>query len=505
MSRLRKLALNTFSNMSITAISALVNLAIIPVFISSYGKELYGVYLLAMGFTGILFSFDLGTSRGLSRFAAEFSANKDVARFSKAVTINCVLLLVFGIISAFLLIGMADILPIMFKVAPQLHHESTQIFRLIGVLIFFSWLSKLPVGILEGFQAYYIKNMFEGISILTNIVLAILIIRHNLAFLTYIKVTIVVKLLVDLLGAYYIYSKRLIEGVKLDIRALHFADVKSEFAKYSLSLFLLQMASMLMFQADKIIIGSLLSVSSVTLYHVISRPMYLLRTLNNIIFSALSPVIAKEHEKGDQAFIKCIIYSISKVHFLVIVPLALLFMFYMKVLFHYWLPAEYIQYTFYASLFCAVYLVTPLFGAIYTALVSIGKMKELVKFNILASVCNALITIPLVMYFGVAGAVIATILQYYVSAAYYCRLGVRLLDLSLVDFFKYAFNKNVILIIVMIAVNAILANKLDMIFMANIIMVLTLNIVIIFMIAYLVILTADERSQLVQAVKIKLG
>ena len=503
MSRLRSLALNTFSNISITVVSALVNLAIIPVFIGAYGKELYGVYLLAMGFTGILFSFDLGTSRGLTRFAAEFSANRNSERFSKAVSINFVLLLIFGSVSAGILIGMSEVLPVMFDVNAELRDQSAQIFKLIGFLIFFTWLSKLPAGILEGFQCYYIKNMFEALSITVNVILALLIIKTDLSLLTYIKVTIATKFVVDMLGAYYIFSRKLISGVRLDLKSLHLDDVKSEFAKYSLSLFILQMASMLMFQADKIIVGSLLSVSSVTVYHVISRPMYLLRTVNNIILSAICPVISKENERGDQVFVKKLIFTVSKVHFLVLVPVTLLLMVHMKVLFYYWLPTEYISYTSWAALFCSVYLVTPLFGAIYTALVSVGKMKELVKFNISASIFNCICSVVLVMQFGVPGAVLATIFQFLISAVYYSQLGVRLLQFNFTEFLSYSFSRNLVLLLVLLFSNILLSTQLNMLVLWNIIIGIVVNIALYALITCTVVLSHDEKQQILRTVRVR--
>jgi len=363
-----------------------LNLLATPILIDNFGIDGYGAFVFLSIFStyGALSFFDLGMVGALMNYFARFHADNDRRRLQDSLTVSLVFYGLLGIVIALAVFASGD-----FIIGRLLDDKSAlsrsfalQAMIYIAVNIFLQFLTLPFSAILQGMRQYIIT---KSISAIMNVLRYILIIaaaiwygRIDVAFFIIAGLTLV-RLAVFL----YIFGFRLPEFRRL-IGLAHN-------------------------QIDKLLIWLYLTVSSMTVYDVVSRPANLLRLVMTILNSAVIPEVARRHHLGEIDAIAKLYINMVRYAYLIILPFLIVLFTYMSDLLGLWVGEQFTDSAPLAMILLAVHLVLPIPSVASTVVVGLEKVRQTIWIPITSTVINIVFSLVLLKFLGLAGLLIGTL------------------------------------------------------------------------------------------------
>lgn len=417
-----------------------LNLLATPILITYFGVDGYGAFVFLSIFSthGALSFFDLGMEGALMNYVARFHADNDRRRLQDSLTVSLVFYGLLGIVIALAVFASGD-----FIVGRMLDDKSAlsrsfalQAMIYIAVNIFLQFLTLPFSAILQGMRRYIIT---KSISAIMNVLRYLLIIataiwygRIDVAFFIIAGLTLV-RLAVFL----YIFAFRLPEFRPLQI---HFnPGLLRTLFRYSSVLFINRLIGLVHNQIDKLLIWLYLTVSSMTVYDVVSRPANLLRLVMTILNSAVIPEVARRHHLGEIDAIAKLYINMVRYAYLAILPFLAVLFTYMSDLLGLWVGEQFTDSASLALILLAVHLVLPIPSIASTVVVGLEKVRQTIWIPITSTVINIVLSLVLLKLMGLAGLLIGTlcadtfgVIPYTAAMKRFLRLNLRQLVRPLV-------------------------------------------------------------------------
>jgi O-antigen/teichoic acid export membrane protein len=270
---------------------------------------------------------------------------------------------------------------------------------------------------------------------------------HGLNFTSFVSLMILARLVPSALNVYFIIKYRLLVGISFR-DDISWDMVKPEFLRYSGNMFLLQMIALFAFQADKFVIGFILAASSVTIYAVVTKPMFIIRMVVNQSLIALGPFFAREEHSGNEALVNRMISSGGVVLSVVVFPLVALLCLFNKPFLHLWIGEPYSHYAYWGALGSICFV----FGTMYAFFVrylTYTKQVAIVRnVNIWTTLLNFVVSVVGTYLWGIGGVIVGSLVQAMVQVPIYTRLAMRMRGLSIGDLYPPLMLKNMLYLVV---------------------------------------------------------
>jgi O-antigen/teichoic acid export membrane protein len=157
---------NIIANIAGRGWSALLSLAIFPVYIHFLGIEAYGLIGFFLSLTAILSLLDLGLGTALNRQFAQYSAQSGKAREMRDLL--CTLEIIYWLIGIAIGATMVVLAPVIAAHWIKLQHLSgktaTQALAMMGIALAFQWPRALYAGGLMGIQRQVAFNLLSSVT-----------------------------------------------------------------------------------------------------------------------------------------------------------------------------------------------------------------------------------------------------------------------------------------------------------------------------------------------------
>lgn len=177
--------------------------------------------------------------------------------------------------------------------------------------------------------------------------------------------------------------------------------------------------SFLSVQADRLIIGSILDVSAVTTYTIITKPYFIIRGLIASGYPAFQPGLTGFYLKGDmQAFIA---YSsrIIRGTFLTMVCMSAFITAFFYPLLDLWLGTHmYHDYVGWGMVSLGIACLTMIYTPYYRTMIYSDEVNSVLRFSYISVPLNVLISIYLTGQFGFYGVILGTLCQIVAEGIY---------------------------------------------------------------------------------------
>ena len=297
------LAKNSFLNFIGRVPPLFITVITLPYVIRGLGIERYGIFALIWVIVNYFNVFQFGLGGATTKFIAEAVGKGDTNRISAIYWTSLFFVFFLGLIGGSICFLIAPILAeYVFKVHSNLVAEMKFVFRISSVLILIILIRMVLNGVLEAYQRFDIINLIKiPSSILASIIPVIVVFIGK--GLTLIVILIIIKEFMMLCG-YYLFSLRVIPGGNW--RLLDFKSSKP-LLSFGGWLSATRILAMIMLNADKFLIGTLLSVTAVTYYSVpynlASKMVIIGASIMPVIFPAISMVHATDNKRLDNLFI----------------------------------------------------------------------------------------------------------------------------------------------------------------------------------------------------------
>jgi O-antigen/teichoic acid export membrane protein len=390
----------------------LASFLLVPLTIQYINVSNYGIWLTVTSFTSWFTLFDIGIGHGLRNKFAEAKADKNyvlietyVSTAYIIISLFClILLLVFNIINFYIDWS------IIFNVNNELKADLQLLMLFVLNFFIFQLIAKLIVSIYLADQ----KSSYEGlISFITQALsLIIIVILNEFAPKSFLLFGITLSIIpIIVLLIFNIYSfKTSYKSFIPSIKRFSKKHVKGLFILGS-NFFIIQIAGVLLFSTDNIIVTQLFGPNFVTPYNISFKYFGISILIMNMISYPYWSGITDAFKSKDLMWIKksmklMIILSIS------LIFLVILMFFLSGIIYPLWIGNE-IKIPFTLNLIMALYFVISLIIFPFTIFINgIGKVKiQLIQGSIVA-----LLNIPLSIFFaknlnfGVSGVMFSTFL-----------------------------------------------------------------------------------------------
>jgi O-antigen/teichoic acid export membrane protein len=423
--------MNSISTVGVSLAGNFISLFTLPLYLSIYGDSLWGIFIWASSASGLLAKFDLGVKSGLRRYTARFSSNGDISQMNLAISITAIIMCIVAILNA-LLILFFSIYP---STVLSLNKESWDTARSVLViasgytLVF--WSTKYFEAIIEGFQLHFIKNLNLSIASIANIILYIVALSYRFEFITLVGLLFLVQSIPLILHVLQIVRRGLLKKCSIKLLVSKQEFINSEFSKYSGDIFILGIIQVLAYQMDKVIIGAVTGAAFITYYVIVTKPMFIIQSVDSYIYSALQPMIAKEQAAKNTEFLKLFIPKSGLYHFLISVPLCLLIIFLLRPFIHIWIGHDYDEYLIWGQIAAASLLFTSFYTPVTKYLVNTGHTHDLKRIYLITNGTNAIVSVILTFFLGIGGVIIGSLVDQILRVIFYTHLSHTKLGINL--------------------------------------------------------------------------
>lgn len=376
--------------------SALANFLSVPLAINYLGIENYGVWLVLSSVLIWFAVFDIGLGNGLRNKLAEARALGDDQVGQGIVSTAYYTVGMIGVlltVSLFTLNLFLD-LSLVLDTAPELNEELSLLIPAIIGFFGIQLVAKLIINIFQADQHHSIHSRVQFLSQILSLGTIWLLTKtegHSLfifgSLYSAMPVIILIVLNVVAFGGRFqtlrpkfsLYDKRYL----------------GEISGVGLNFFVIQIATVILFSTDNVIITQLFGPSDVVPYNVALKYFSIVTMGYSTLVAPYWSSFTEAHIQRDKGWIKQSVSSVQRIWFLV--PLVLIIMTLVSDQFYdLWLGGQ-VQVPMHLSIVMAVFVALITFTMIYTYFINgVGK----IKLQLFDSIVSMIINVPLSVLFG---------------------------------------------------------------------------------------------------------
>jgi O-antigen/teichoic acid export membrane protein len=418
-----------------TPVAAVCAFWTIPLMISTYGDDQFGAYGFAWGFGFFQMLLEFGMSSALQRQVVTAWSRGDRPAVERSLASGMVFYTCMTILQAIFLLGVA------YFAVDQTEFSSNDKKLIIQLL----WLQALTApcwglstvisSILQAAHRYEVIPRLEVAAVLGRFLLLVLGVNLGWPLLVVVWCQSIVQIALILIPAIWIAVMEF--GMFPSFRLASWTEFK-DMVPMSLWVFLIQLSVILADKLDTTILGFALTEpgSATSIYQVVSKPFMQIRQTGWTLAYFVMPAAASLAAAKDLASLDRVKYDGVRLHFGLILPVAVLAGVYARPFLYLWVGPAKAEYAPLMQLFLVA--CTPL---VLSVPVQVSTGLGHVRVIALAAIGGALINLPLSYYLttriGVAGVIWGTVLTTLFSNLLIPMFYTfRKLEVSLPEFFR---------------------------------------------------------------------
>ena len=389
-----------------------LSLLLVPLTINFLGIEQFGIWMTLLSVITWIAFFDVGLGHGLRNKLAEALAVNNISLARAYVSTTC---LAITLISLMFFAILALIVPFapwdkIFNTTAVGDAELAKVVFVIGTFVLLNFILLLSNPIFFAYQ----KASFAALQpVLLNffVLIAIFVLTHyapgNLFYLAICYGLAMTISSLSLLSYLFKKHREVIPSVKY----IDLGKIK-EVTSFGVKFFIIQMAVLIIFATDNMIITQVLGPEHVTPYVVVFKLFSIITIGHTILVTPLWSAYTDAYAKGDIKWIRSVLKKLNLLMIPVIIVVLLLILFARDII-SIWVGPE-IQVPYLLVVFMGIFVVISTWSNIYAYFVNgIGKIKP----QMYSAILGALINIPLSVYFakfldmGISGVILGTIVS----------------------------------------------------------------------------------------------
>ena len=383
------------------------SLVLTPLLLRYLGTEVYGLYAALGSIGAYLYVLDLGTGLAIPKYVAEYRVRGNFLDLNKLVSSFFYAFVGIGILLVVGAFAFIPYVPEIFKTSPSLVH----VVQIVFVLTVANFLVLLPFGVLEGvlygFQKVHINYWLDTLFYLCNLAAAYLAVKLGYGLVVVTAGTMVARLVVSLLLARLAWAE--CPSVRLHLRDVE-AGILKKLAAPSFYYFVIQVATLLIFSSDNVVISSFLGVTAVTAYSVAFKLCRLPLGLISSLATVLLPHISELDTASDFSRLRKLHIQLSKysvfISFVVFTCLAAFGRDFIDV----WAGPKNFAGMPVLICFCLIWPFNTVVQSSSTILMGTARHVKLAVVLVAEGVLNVVLSILLLHYYGLLGVALGTLL-----------------------------------------------------------------------------------------------
>jgi O-antigen/teichoic acid export membrane protein len=395
------------------------------------GASVYGIYLLVTSLT-TFFTLDFGMGTATIRYVAAAWSTDDRPALSRVISSSL----------AFF-IGLAVVLALLFGLAMVVAWPSLQIptserataLQLLVVVGVGQVLIAIPLGVfnqvLIGIGRLDVMNVLQLAQLALRVIATVSLLALGYGI---VAVAISESVLAVALGvAAWAAAKLQMEDVPVNLGRARWHVVRS-MAPFSLQLFVISAAALIILQADSLIIALFLPVAAVTLYGAAYRIYQVTREVTNALTLALVPAATARHVQDQHLRLQQLFLTATRYSNVLVLLFAVPGLLFAGIVLEAWggpgfrAGAEVMQILLLSQLFNNNHLVA------ISILTGQGNVKAYARYHAVWAISNILLSVILIQSIGIRGVALGTAIPIILLEPLYIATVLRQLSLRATDF-----------------------------------------------------------------------
>lgn len=387
---------NILASFLIKGISILTNLLIIPITIDYVNPTQYGIWLALSSIVMWISYFDLGFTHGFRNRFAEVKAqgNIELARSYVSTTYSAlfVVFVVVGIITVFVnfFLDWSNIL----NVAPTYKDELAKVFMILISFFCMQMVVKTIGTLLTADQKPALASVIDTLG--QVLVFAVIYLMTKLTSGSLINLALVLSIipfLIYLIATFLLFGDKYKE-YRPSIGTINLKLIPS-IVGLGAKFFIIQLTMLFIFQGVNIILVRIAGAESVTVYNVASKYFNTIPMIMNIILAPMWSAYTEAFVKNDYNWMNNVYKKLDKTWF-VLLLFAVFLLLISPIVYKVWIGNRVII-PILTSILIFIYQMIMTRANLYMILLNgIGK----IKIQMVIYIIFAIITIPLLIYFG---------------------------------------------------------------------------------------------------------
>lgn len=415
--RSMKMYRNTAVMLLIRGVSILLTLISAPIMLNNVDRADYGVLLTLTSIVGWIGYMDIGLGNGLRNKLTEYLAANDIVKAKSAVSSSyAALLLYISIIIILILSVSPHVNWIKFLNTPD--SNPNEIYKLANV-VFLAFCGQFLFGlinsILFAYQIPAYQSLFTFLGqFLAFIALIVQVYVFDIHSVLQIgAVNVLIPPIVLLLGSIFLFNGRLKE-VAPSIKAIDLASING-ILSLGVKFFVLQIISIVLFQANSIILARIVGPESVVEYNLAFKLISVLTIVFNIIVTPIWSATSDAYVRKDFKWIKQTLSYVLKVCLATIVAGGVLVLF-SKPLYRLWLGDNSSAIHFSTTFLIYIYMSFEMLYKVYGTIINgIGKVYAQMIITGIIAIIYIPLAILLGRIYGISGVLVANCLSFFLN------------------------------------------------------------------------------------------
>jgi O-antigen/teichoic acid export membrane protein len=393
----------------------LVNALAIPIAIRYLGAENFGIWTTITLALTMLLVLDLGIANSLTNFISEAYARNDQEHASRyTTTALAVMTCVAGLLG---LIGWG-LWPHLhwgafFHISSAIQPETVSHAVAAAFVIFLIDLpSRLATKILGGYQELRTANLFSMIGGVANLGILVLLVKIHAGLTAMVAGSVGALVGADLLCLLWLIS---IHKPWLRPRIEHLDRTAARrMMQLGTEFFLLQIAGLVVFNSDNLVITHYLGPAEVAPYSVAWRLVGYAAVVQTFLIPALWPAFSEAFERGDIAWVRQTFRRTMWITMGTAFGFSVVFVFAGRWIIRVWATNAAVPSEMLMVLMCVWILISTFMNNTATVLVAKGKTRMQAWCSLASAAVNLVLSIWLVQRIGSTGVILGTIVSYIV-------------------------------------------------------------------------------------------
>ncbi|MCD7978217.1 MAG: oligosaccharide flippase family protein [Tannerellaceae bacterium] len=400
---------NSLSGVIQLVVTAVLTLICVPFLISKLGMEVYGIFAVLSVIGNLSTLADLGMDRALIVYLSRQGRSQE-SDYDIIIALGIKTLLLCLVITG-LLVFQKFILLSLFNIPDSWYDEAADLYRLLIFSNALMIIGMTFVSVLDSLQKVYLNSYIRFLYSLVYWlgILFIIFTGKGLRGIGDVSVISAIIWLVFTVSISLRYWGRIqLRGIGKNVQRIINKQIV-----YSSKIFSASILNLFFEPLSKILISNFIGLHAVALFDVALRIRGQIASLFSKVIYPLGPYIANQPKSE---FLNHVIIDITKKIQLIVIPVAIIFVFVSKILIYLWMGEENLQdLSVYVAVLCAGFLLFvpptyPIYQYLYT--------KSLAEKTILTQLVNVLVnTVIFLILYRVCG--IYAIL-FANTAAYFC-------------------------------------------------------------------------------------
>lgn len=389
---------------SASLISMVLNVGIGIILARCLGADGYGLYKFLLTLYSIsIVIFGVGIPAAMVKFVSE--TKEDAPQAGKIITTGVIASLLLGIICTLVIIIFSGLLADVFRI-----EELSSMILYLAPIFPFSLCANSLLGTLNGLRrmrSYAIAIILQNIALLISSLLLISLGFGVAGVLLGLLISIIIQFI------YLLWQNKTF--IRIAIRSLR--DLLEKILAFGSKLMAVNFVQTIVYNADIMIIGYLLTVSDVGYYGIAMGLSKLLWVLPSSVQMISYPAVSEFHSKKNISGINDILNASMKYTAIMVLPAGLILGLFAADIIHFIFGIEFEESIAPLYILSSGIAIASIWVSIGSVLSGVGRPDIVLRITILAAIIDISMNLALIPIFGINGAAIAAISSYLFSMA----------------------------------------------------------------------------------------